>query len=285
MSATLKGIACIAGACAMLTLADALAKLMTATLPVMEIAFLRSVVALLPVLVIARFYGPLRQLATRHVGKQLLRGGLIVASYISFLLALSELPLADTASVFFSAPLFIAALSPIVLKEPVPLRRWFAICLGFAGVLVIMRPGTEAFRPEALFALASAVLYAFGALLARRLGTLDPPSTTSFYTALAFLLASGPFTLAVPGYWVDPAWPAIGYAVACGLIAGTAHFLLIQGYRLGEEAVVAPFEYTVLLWAVLFGFLFWGDLPQTLTLVGIALVAASGLYVLRTERR
>ena len=102
---------------------------------------------------------------------------------------------------------------------------------------------------------------------------------------LAFLIVSGPFTLAMPGYWVDPDWTAIAYVTACGLIAGTAHFLLIQGYRLGEAAVVAPFEYSTLLWAVLFGFVIWSDVPSWSTLAGVLLVAASGLYVLRTERR
>jgi len=284
-STTLRGIACVAGACLLLTMADAFAKLLTETLPVMEIAFLRSMVALVPILAIARYYGPLSRLRTRHAGKQLLRGGLIIASYTCFLLSLNVLPLAETASVFFSSPLFIAALSPLVLREKVPAHRWFAICLGFSGVLVIMRPGTESFRPEALFALASAVLYALGALMARRLGALDPPATTSFYTGLAFLIVSGPFTLGMPGYWVDPDWMAVAYIAACGLIAGTAHFLLIQGYRLGEAAVVAPFEYSTLLWAVLFGFVIWSDVPTWSTLAGVLLVAASGLYVLRTERR
>lgn len=281
---TFAGIASISGACALLTGADALAKLLTESLPVMEIAFLRSAVAMVPVLVIVRCYGSFGRLRTRHPGKQLLRGLLIVASYVSFLLAVQTLPLAETASVFFSAPLFIAALSPLLLKEPVPLRRWFAILLGFAGVLVIMRPGAESFRPEALYALAAAMFYALGALLARRLGALDPPSTTSFYTALAFLLASGPFTLVMPGYWVDPPPEAWAYAIACGLIAGTGHFLIIQGYRLGQAAVVAPFEYTVLLWSVLLGFVIWGDLPGWTTAVGVALVGAGGLYLLRTER-
>lgn len=281
---TLRGVACVAGACALLTGADALAKLLTESLPVMQIAFLRSAVAMVPVLIIVRCYGSFSRLRTRHAGKQLLRGGLIVASYVCFLLAVQTLPLAETASVFFSAPLVIAALSPLLLREAVPLRRWVAILLGFAGVLVVMRPGTESFRPEALFALAAAVFYALGALLARRLGALDPPSTTSFYTALAFLIASGPFTLAMPGYWVDPPAEAWLYAVACGLVAGTGHFLIIQGYRLGEAAVVAPFEYTVLLWSVLLGFVIWGDLPNWTTAAGVALVAAGGLYLLRTER-
>lgn len=283
-SAAINGIACVAGACLLLTMADAFAKLLTETLPVMEIAFLRSTVALIPILIIARWYGPFSRLRTRHPVQQMLRGFLIIGSYTCFLLAVQALPLADTASVFFSSPLLIAGLSPLVLKEKVPLHRWLAICVGFAGVLVIMRPGTESFRPEALFALASAALYALGALMARRLGAIDPPATTSFYTGLAFLIVSGPFTLAVPGYWVDPDWTAIAYVTACGLIAGTAHFLLIQGYRLGEAAVVAPFEYSTLMWAALFGFVIWGTVPTWPTLIGVLLVAASGLYVLRTER-
>jgi drug/metabolite transporter (DMT)-like permease len=284
-SPAVSGIACVAGACLLLTMADAFAKLLTETLPVMEIALLRSTVALIPILAIARWYGPFSRLRTRHPGKQMLRGFLIISSYTCFLLSIQVLPLAETASVFFSAPLLIAGLSPLVLKEKVPLHRWLAICIGFAGVLVIMRPGTESFRPEALFAFASAVLYALGALMARRLGSIDPPATTSFYTGLAFLLVSGPFTLGMPGYWVDPDWTALGYVTVCGLIAGTAHFLLIQGYRLGEAAVVAPFEYSTLLWAVILGFAIWGDVPSWGTLGGVLLVAASGLYVLRTERR
>ncbi|MDA0219924.1 MAG: DMT family transporter [Proteobacteria bacterium] len=285
ISPALRGIACVAGACLLLTMADAFAKLLTETLPVMEIALLRSTVALVPILVIARFYGPFSRLRTRHPGKQMLRGFLIIGSYTCFLLAIQALPLAETASVFFSAPLLIAGLSPLVLKEKVPLHRWIAICIGFAGVLVIMRPGTESFRPEALFAFASAVLYALGALMARRLGAIDPPATTSFYTGLCFLLISGPFTLGMPGYWVTPDWTAVGYVTVCGLIAGTGHFLLIQGYRLGEASVVAPFEYSTLLWSVMLGFAIWGDLPTWWTLGGVLLVAASGLYVLRTERR
>ena len=278
------GITCIAGAVALLSTSDAVIKGLRVHLPTMEIICIRSLFGLIPVLVILHVQRLWPSLKTRRPIAQVVRGGLIVVSYALFLEALAVMPLALTVALTFSAPLFVAALSPLVLREKVSASRWIGVGVGFLGVLVIVRPGFDAFRPEGLIAIGAAVAYAASSLLARRLGSTDPPAATAFYTGVMFFVGSLPFVLAMPSSWVAPDIGQVGLLVVTGLIAGTAHFLIIAAYRHAQASVVAPFEYTGLIWAAFYGYVFWNETPDEITTAGIVMIMAGGLWIIFSER-
>jgi drug/metabolite transporter (DMT)-like permease len=281
----LLGVSCIAAGVALLSGSDAIIKGLRVHLPTMEIICIRSLFGLIPVLVILQAQRAWSSLKTRRPVAQIVRGGLIVVSYALFLEALAVMPLALTVALTFCAPLFVAALSPVILKERVTMTRWIGVGVGFLGVLVIVRPGMEAFRPEALIALGAALAYAASSLLARRLGATDPPAATAFYTGIMFFVGSLPFVLAFPETLVAPNMNQIGLLVVTGLIAGTAHFLIIAAYRHAQAAIVAPFEYTGLIWAAFYGLVFWDEIPDWPTTGGIVLIMAGGLWIIFGERR
>lgn len=261
---------------------DVLIKLLGNQVPVIEILFVRSVVALPLMAVIAwRTAGP-RALRTKRPLANALRGLFMTAGYTSFYLAIVKLPLADAVAVAFSAPLFITALAVPILGEKVGLRRWSAVVVGFIGVLIMVKPGFGPFHPAMLFSLASAVSYAAAIMVSRRMGISEPAATMGFYTTLTFLSVSA---LAMPFVWVTPSWPAILVIAICGPIAAAGHYYIAESYRAAPASVVAPFDYTALVWAVLFGWLIWGELPGPSIVAGVVLVVGGGLYVLHREAR
>jgi drug/metabolite transporter (DMT)-like permease len=188
-----------------------------------------------------------------------------------------------------------------VLGERIPLSRWLALVLGFAGVVLVLRPGSGALDPAALLSVAAAAFYGLAALMARRLRATERASVMAFYQNLVFLAAAvamglvagdGRFTGGghASAQFLLRAWamPPLGDLLlfaATGIIGALGSWLLTQGYRMAEANVVAPFEYTSLIWAVLWGGLIWGEVPGAYTLAGVVFVVGAGLYVLRTQRR
>lgn len=270
----------------MLSLNDALARDLADRLPVMAMVFLRSVPALVPVLLYLHLTRTWRRLATRHPLAQLARGGLIIASYSLYLVALTGgLSFAMSISLVFTSPLFVAALSPWVLRERVTRARWIGTLVGFLGVVIAVQPGVGEFQPLSLYALGSGLCYAAASLLARRLGASEPAAVTSFYTWLMFFAGAAPFALFTSGPWAVPQGLDLGIVVVIGLIAGTSHALIVAAYRLAPAAMVAPFEYVALLWGALLGYAFWNEVPSIGAIVGIVCIMAGGLMILRGERR
>jgi len=285
-STSLRGIACIVAAMSFLSVSDALARDLAERLPVMAMIMLRSIPALLPVLLFVHYERAWRALATGYPVTQLARGGLIICSYALYLVALTGgLTFAMSISLVFTSPLFVAALSPFVLKERVTRSRWLGTLIGFAGVLVAVQPGVGSFQPVALCALASGFCYACASLLARRLGSREPASVTSFYTWLMFFAGSMPFALGTSGPWSFPGLGDLGLLVVIGIISGSSHALIVAAYRLAPAAVVAPFEYIAMLWGTMFGYLFWLEVPGVPELAGIACIMAGGLVILFGDRR
>ena len=285
LTGPLLGIVCIAAAVFLLSASDAIIKALREELPTLEIIAIRSVFGLVPVLIILQVQHAWSSLKTRRPVAQIVRGVLIVISYALFLEALAVMPLATAVALTFSAPIFVAALSPLVLKEQVSIKRWIGVFIGFVGVLVIMQPGPDTFRPDALFPLGAALAYASASLLARRLGATDPPAATAFFTGVMFFFGSAPFVAAVPSAWITPTTDHLLLLALCGFVAGTAHFLIIAAYRHAQASMVAPFEYTALVWAALFGLVFYDELPDFVTFCGIALIIAGGLWIIYGERR
>jgi len=264
------------------SLLDGGAKWLVRTLPVVEVVWLRF---LMQVLLGGALLVPQRGmelLRTRRPRLQLLRALLMTAMTAMNFWALQYLQLAETASIMFSTPILIALLAAPMLGEKLDRARWTAILAGFAGVLIIIRPGMQGFHPALLICLVNAMLYALFNLMTRQLAAYDSPETTQFLSALGATLLLTPFALAA---WQAPA-TALEWGVACliGLFGGVGHYGLALAHRYAPASVLGPFLYQQVLYMMALGYLVFGDVPSPAVVVGAAVVIASGLYLLWRER-
>ncbi|BAI76664.1 permease of the drug/metabolite transporter superfamily (plasmid) [Azospirillum sp. B510] len=265
------------------SLMNVLAKLLMDRFPVTEVMFFRSLFALVPVcLSIHLGSGFATTLRTRypwgHMGRSLIGLTTMVAMFWSFHL----LPLGDAIALNFAAPLFLTALSVPLLSEKVGIHRWSAVLVGFAGVLIIVRPSGDVLNLGAIVALCGALTNALAMIAIRQLSRTEPPDTIVFYFTLLTTILLG---LALPFSWVTPDPMGWFLLLATGLLGGCGQLMLTRAYSLAPAAVVAPLNYTSLLLAVTFGWFLWGEVPTTTMAVGAAVVMASGLYILHRETR
>jgi drug/metabolite transporter (DMT)-like permease len=261
---------------------DALAKWLTAHYAPLQIVFLRNLVALPMIAAIVLATGGWRALRTRHLRVHAWRGLLLVGGAYSFFVGLKFLPLAEATSLIFAAPMFITALSVPLLREHVGWRRWAAVIIGFAGVLIIVRPGAAAFQPASLYVVATAVLYALFMIAARWIDRREGFWTMMFYLVLFPLLFSGAIVSAV---WQAPQPDHLPLFLGMAVFGTLGMTLISQAFRMAPAAVVAPFDYTALIWASLLGWLVWGEIPGLWTYAGAAVIIASGIYIVLRETR
>jgi drug/metabolite transporter (DMT)-like permease len=250
--------------------------------PVAELVFFRSAFALVPIVFLVWRAGGTGTLRTNRPMAHTLRAAIWLTSFCCSFLALHFLPLADAVAFSFAAPLVVKALSVPVLGERVGLHRWSAVLLGFVGVLVMARPTGNVFQLGALFGIGNSLFFALGSLSVRQLSRTESSATIVFYTQLFGAIFSG---LAVPFFWVTPRWPDTLAMIATGLGGGIAQYWMTQAYHYAPATVIAPFSYTSIIWAVIFGYLVWSDLPTAAVMIGAVLVMASGLYILHRETR
>lgn len=293
------GMLCILVAVLALTLQDALVKWLSAAFPLPEITLSRSLVAIAVTLVILRLEGGAALLRTRRPGLHALRAALLLATSVCFFTSIASMPLAEATAIFFVGPLFITALSVPLLGERVGPRRWAAVLVGMAGVLVMMRPGSGALDPVALLPVGAALAYALLQIVTRRLGRTDRASAMAFYVHLAFVAASaaagvaaGDGRFAGTGHvggefllraWSWPRGPEVALLLGCGVLIGIGAWCLSQAYRVAPPAHIAPLEYAALPLSVVWGGLLWGEWPDGQAALGMALIAGSGLYVFHRE--
>lgn len=281
MNPRLKGIALMAAAIVIFALLDGLAKFVMQTLPPPVAVFFRYFIALLLSMAIIERTGRPAVLVSRHPGWQVIRGLTLLAStYLNFA-AITYLQLAQTAAISFTIPLWVCALSVPLLGEHVGFRRWAAVLIGFLGVLVIMRPGTMGFHWAMFLSLAAAFCGSIYNIATRKVGGRDRTETSLFYVGLVGALVAA---LPLPWYWQMPEgiqWPIL---LAMGLAGGFGHFLLIQAHRLAPASMLAPFVYTQIVWMILIGLILFHDVPEMWTIIGAAIVIASGLVVFARER-
>ncbi|HHN67432.1 MAG TPA: DMT family transporter [Thermopetrobacter sp.] len=261
---------------------DSMSKYMTAFLPVIAIVLWRYVTGTLFALVFGYAKRRAALWRTAHPWLQLLRGLLMTVSTLFVVLALRRLPLVTTSAILFSAPLWVAALSHLLLGEKVGPARWAAVVAGFLGVLIVLRPGTPDFQPAMLFALAAALSFALYQLLTRRVGGHDDAVSS------LFLSSAGAALLSLPLAAFIPVWPQENWQwwplIAMGALGTLAHLLLIEAYRRADAAQLAPFIYTQIVWMIVIGWLVFGDVPDVMTLSGAALVIAAGVFIAARER-
>jgi drug/metabolite transporter (DMT)-like permease len=282
VSPTFKGILASAGGILLLTVNDAVSKYLTQTFPVGQVICLRQAATLLvivPYVMATTGWAGLRVVSWSG---QITRGALFVVGASLMVWGLSALPLATVITIMFVSPTFIAALSAPLLGERVGLHRWLAIIAGFAGVLIVVRPGGMSFEWVLLIPVAGAFTNAFRDIMTRRLARTETSVAILFWSAVIVTAASA--TTAVSG-WQPVSVTAAAWFVAVGVLNAGAHFLLIEGYRLAEAALVAPVRYTGLIWAVVLGYAVWGQLPDAWVLLGAAVIVASGVYMIRAETR
>ncbi len=201
---------------------------------------------------------------------------------LCFFTALKYLPLTTVTAIFFCSAFFATGGSRWFLGEHVGVHRWVAVIVGFVGILIITKPGSEAFDPASLYAIGSGAAYAFSMLMVRKLSETEPVFRLVFYFNSAAMLIS---TLLLPWFWVD-----IGKAEWLGMliIAGLAlsgHLMMTRAFSLASASLLVPYEYTSLIWAMLFGYMIWADIPASNEWLGIAIIVLSGLYIYQRERR
>jgi drug/metabolite transporter (DMT)-like permease len=278
----LAGIAHTVAGVSALSVMDALAKGAVAILPIAQLMFLRGLLVLLMLLPSLRRAGGLAALRTTRPFGHFLRAALSVASIGMFFEALRHLPLATVIAVGFVAPLFMTALSVPMLGERVGVHRWTAIGVGFAGVMVIVRPGPEGIEWAALLAIGGALGWAVSTVLVRRLARTERDITLLVYQNLGITLAMG---AAAPFVWRPMGWDGVVFVVVMALTLAVAQWFQLRALRFAPVGLLAPFQYLELVWATLFGWLIWDEFPAAHVWLGTAIVIASGLYVLWRERR
>lgn len=280
IDAPLKAIVLMTVAVGIWALHDAAAKWYAAFYPVFVILFWRSLFGLIPVLLLARRMGGIQRISPRLRRLCLLRGSLGFCAFSSFVFALPMLPLADAIAVGMSAPIFITAAAALFLREPVGIHRWGAVLVGFAAVLFIVRPGGQIPLEAAALLIGSNLFYTASMMMTRSLGRVVSTATLSFYTGLCFCFYS---TVGVLFFWAAPTWLDLAIFAVLGCMAGLAQLAMTSAFRIASPAVVAPFEYTGMIWGIVWGYVFWQEMPGLPTWTGIAVIVCAGLYVLHRE--
>lgn len=262
-------------------ISDAAAKFVVGRLPPLEIHWLRSTVVVLVSLPVVLWRKGPAIFRTRHPALQAVRGFATVSASLFFLTGLFYLPLADASAINFIWPLLVTVFSIVLLGERVGVRRALATLAGFIGMLVIIRPGSSAFHPAAVFPLMAAVSWAFASVITRKLSADEAAETTIVWSALiafAVGLASMPFV------FIMPTPREFGICVLIGLASSVAHAMVIVAYSRATASSLAPYSYSQLVWAAAAGVLFFGTLPDGWVITGAAIIAASGIYTVHRER-
>ena len=270
----MRGVVLIMCAVFMFSAMDTLAKHVLQTYPMSGLMWARYMVhaTVMAVLLWPRMGAQL--LRTARPGLQILRGLLLVMSTVFFYFALRYMPLAEAAAISFVGPVLTTLLAGPMLGDRVTARQWVAVGLGFAGVLVIMRPGGGVLSLPAVFPLATAILFSVYQIITRKLSGREHPYTTLFYTALVGAIAT---SFVAPLNWVTPTWVQAALMVCIGVLGGTGHLLLIRAMEHASPSTLAPYVYSQLVWSTLLAYLAFGDFPQTVTLIGMLVIVAAGL--------
>jgi drug/metabolite transporter (DMT)-like permease len=275
-----RGIALMVLAVGLYAVMDALVKWLGPSYPTIEIIFFRSLFAFIPIAFFLLRSGSLAQLRTAHPLGHAVRALTGLASLSLFFYTYTHMPLANVIAISFAAPLLVTALSVPLLGERVGWRRWSAVLIGFLGVVIMVQPDSSAFDQIAVLALSATILYALVMVFIRKLSRTETSTAIVFYYALTSTLISGAF---MPFVWVMPDLEGWVLLILVGLIGGLAQIAMTNAFRLADVSIVAPFDYMHIIWAALLGYFIWGEIPGNSLWIGVAIVMASGIYVLFRE--
>jgi drug/metabolite transporter (DMT)-like permease len=279
-SARLAGIGLMLIGVCMFSFGDALGKVLVASYPVSELLLLRAAVPLAMLLMLIwRQRAMLPRL--ERPGLQLLRMVLSTAEVAAFFVAVVYLPLADVITYYLACPIFVTALSAIILREHVGWRRWSAVVIGFCGVLIALQPSAQTVSWPALIALAGSFCFALLMIVTRSLRTTPDIvlAATQFTGTFSVGLVLAPFA------WRMPGLPDLGLFVLAGCISIVALLCTNRSLKLAPASVVVPYQYSMIVWAVMFGYVVFGDVPSAATIVGAAIIIGAGLYIFIREQQ
>lgn len=294
---TTRGILYLCLGVLVFSLQDVIIKQVSGAYPLTQVVVIRSLVAFPILLALVMREVGWRALFGNDLGALMLRALIMFVSYTAYYMAFPAMPLADAVALYFTVPLFVIALAGPFLGEHSGWRVWMAVLLGFFGVMVMLQPGTGLFEPAALLSLLSACMYGVSMLMARKLGSTQPASVLSFYQNVGFFVGAVMTALALSVLGIEHAsHPSLSFLVrnwmwipfddllligASGVVAATGMMFLTSAYRLAQANKVAPFEYTGILWAPLWGYVFFQETPRLTTVAGAAVIVMAGLLALR----
>lgn len=298
---TLLGILFVIAGLTVFSVQDLILKLISGGYPLYEAMVIRGLTSVPILMLFAHFDGGLSTLRSGGVLRMLGRGVVMFTAYFSFYIAIAGLPLSTTVALYFTAPLFITLLSVFFLGERVGYFAWTAVLIGFTGVLIVLRPGSNLFDWAALLPVLSGLTYGASMVMARKMGTTETAAALAFWGNLVFLtfaclmalvLQSGAYAIETHpslGFlsrgWITPTFHDLLLMIFCGVIAAGGLWLLTQAYRVAAASTIAPFEYTGMVWSLIWGWLFWRDWPDQTGWIGIIFIIGSGLMVVYGEKR
>lgn len=259
---------------------DVMGKWLVGTYSVGQVLMFRSAAALLVLLPFVRSEGRWTIFGGGKPGLQAMRVVLATAEVALFYWAVAYLPLADAMTYYLAAPIYVAAMSPFLLGEKVGWRRWSAIAVGFGGVLVALQPTAASFTLPSLIAFSGSFAFALMMITGRVLKGV-PDLTLIFWQMFGALVAGAALA---PIGWVTPSMRDLGLLALLGIVANVAHVCITRALKLGDATTVTPFTYTTLIWAILFGYLVFGDVPESRMLLGAGVIVGAGIYILWRER-
>ena len=263
-----------------MTANNAILKWLTVGYPAGEIMFIRGIFLWFPIAYFVARSGGLLSIRITRFRFHVVRGGCIIFSAFVYIIGLRYLPLADVTAIGFSTPLFVTALATFLLGETVGWRRWSAVLVGFLGILVITKPTGDVMTLAVLFPLGSAFWTGIRDMVTRRMVATESSNAILVTSTAAVMLAG---LCSAPFGWKMPSLQDFALMALAGLFNGFGHYCMIEAFRHAEVVIVSPFRYLTIVWAILLGFLVWGDLPDKYVVTGIILVVCSGLYILHRE--
>lgn len=260
---------------------DAMGKFLTETIHPVQIVWCRQLGLFLGVIILIGFSGR-SVLASSNPKLQIGRGILAACSATLFIVGVGYVPLADAVAITFVAPFLVTVMGALILREPVGLRRWSAVIVGFIGTLIVIRPGMGVVHPAAALLLVAAAAFALRQVLSRILAGEDKTRTTVAYTAIVSWLL---LTIPLPFVWQNPSSGLeVALLVAMAVMAAFAEVLVIMALDAAQAVVVAPVQYSLLIWGTFYGFAIFGQLPDGWTLIGAVIIVATGMYTFNRER-
>jgi drug/metabolite transporter (DMT)-like permease len=266
------------------TMNDTITKAVSSEMNFGQVMLVRGLFAIVLIAALAWHQGALRPLRTLLVKPVALRVAGEVGGTVSFLAAIVHLPLANTAAIFQALPLAITLGAALLFGEPVGWRRWLAITAGFVGVLIIVRPGAEGFNQFSLFALISVIFCAVRDLATRRIPAPIPSLFITLLTTVTVTISGAAIVFPLGG-WTPPSGRALGLLALAAVLLLIGYQCVIMALRSGDISAVAPFRYSALLWAILLGYLVFGDVPDAMMVTGASIIVLSGLYAFYREHK
>ncbi len=281
LSSALEGALLMVFSCACFAAMSALIRYLSGSISSFEIAFFRNAVGLIAILPWMAHLG-FGRLKTHRLKLYVSRGALGVVAMWVWYAALGMMPLAEAITLNFTVAFWMIPVAIVMLKERIGPKRWAATAVGFAGVLIVLQPGAEAFSLGGLLAIGSAFLFAVSMCIIKLLSKTETPTQIVFYMNLIMTpLSLGPAIV----FWSFPTWPELGWLIAIGLIAVAGHFSMARAFSLAEASALVPLDFMRLPFAILIGYFAFGEFPGVWTWVGGAIIIGSALYIARREMR